>query len=432
MVSYTPEQIVAFVQAGKGPAGMYAGGDAAKKLSDLHEQIAGRVSSLQSQMSEYWSGDAAGQAYAGAGPLVQASQVSGDHLQAVQNLYHGQGSSYQDLQGKVAAANLGAKPQGDWVSGTPFSFLSNRGDEIDQWNQKAQQVVDNYNVYHGQSTDNSSRWPAQANYGALGLPPSGADVKPITPGGDPRNSGSSVVGGTHGGTSNHGGSGNADGGPGSSAGNNGGPGSSNGGSPNGGSSNHGGPVSPGGPGSPQNPGGSSQLNPGGTSAAGYNPSPASSPNSPGVGGFNSGGFGSGSNGAGSNSGFGPGGGFAGGFGPGGGSAGGFGPGGGSGSAGGYGSGAGGTGSRAGNLGAGNSAGAGGASSEPAGGRAGGGSSSAARPGTSGSGAGGMGRGGKGEGDEDTEHQRPAYLLENDPDEALIGELPRTSPPVIGL
>jgi hypothetical protein len=44
----------------------------------------------------------------------------------------------------------------------------------------------------------------------------------------------------------------------------------------------------------------------------------------------------------------------------------------------------------------------------------------------------MGRGGKGEGDEDTEHQRPAYLLENDPDEALIGELPRTSPPVIGL
>ena len=36
----------------------------------------------------------------------------------------------------------------------------------------------------------------------------------------------------------------------------------------------------------------------------------------------------------------------------------------------------------------------------------------------------MGRGGgKGEGDEDTEHQRPAYLLEADPDDALVGELP---------
>jgi hypothetical protein len=43
-----------------------------------------------------------------------------------------------------------------------------------------------------------------------------------------------------------------------------------------------------------------------------------------------------------------------------------------------------------------------------------------------------GGGGKDEGDGDAEHQRPAYLLENDPDKALIGELPRTSPPVIGL
>jgi hypothetical protein len=41
-------------------------------------------------------------------------------------------------------------------------------------------------------------------------------------------------------------------------------------------------------------------------------------------------------------------------------------------------------------------------------------------------------GGKGEGGDDAEHQRPAYLVEADPDDALVGELPHVAPPVIGL
>ncbi|OQO92372.1 hypothetical protein B1813_09180 [Saccharomonospora piscinae] len=54
------------------------------------------------------------------------------------------------------------------------------------------------------------------------------------------------------------------------------------------------------------------------------------------------------------------------------------------------------------------------------------------------GAGGRGAGapmgagaGRGQGDEDKEHQRAAYLQENDPDEAFIGDLGKTAPPVIG-
>jgi hypothetical protein len=49
---------------------------------------------------------------------------------------------------------------------------------------------------------------------------------------------------------------------------------------------------------------------------------------------------------------------------------------------------------------------------------------------SGTGGGGMGRGQKGEGDEDTEHSRPTYLVEGDPDEVFGTDL-RTAPPVIG-
>ncbi|MEU8630701.1 hypothetical protein AB0C38_00935 [Amycolatopsis sp. NPDC048633] len=51
-------------------------------------------------------------------------------------------------------------------------------------------------------------------------------------------------------------------------------------------------------------------------------------------------------------------------------------------------------------------------------------------GRGGMGGGGMGRGQKGEGDEDTEHSRPTYLVEGDPDE-VFGTDMRTAPPVIG-
>jgi hypothetical protein len=69
--------------------------------------------------------------------MVQASQVSGDHLAQAQNLYVGQGSSFNDLHSKVAAVgNPGDKPSDDLVSDTPLSFMSNRADEIAAYNQK--------------------------------------------------------------------------------------------------------------------------------------------------------------------------------------------------------------------------------------------------------------------------------------------------------
>jgi hypothetical protein len=58
---------------------------------------------------------------------------------------------------------------------------------------------------------------------------------------------------------------------------------------------------------------------------------------------------------------------------------------------------------------------------------------AGKAGAGGKGAGGMGSGGaghKGEGGEDGEHQRPAYLVEPDPD-AMFGTDQMTAPPVIG-
>jgi len=55
---------------------------------------------------------------------------------------------------------------------------------------------------------------------------------------------------------------------------------------------------------------------------------------------------------------------------------------------------------------------------------------AAGRGAPGMGGGMGGRGQQSDGDEDTEHQRPTYLVEGDPDE-VFGTDMRTAPPVIG-
>jgi hypothetical protein len=178
VTKYGAPEIVSLVKSGKGPTGMFSGSAQASSMAKLHNEIAYDMRVLQGAMQEHWSGDPAGQAYAGAGPLVQASQVSGQHLQQAQSLDSGQGSSFANLQNKVnSVGDLGARPQNDWVSGTPFSFLTNCADQINKWDQKAQQVVDGYNVYHGQSMDNSGKWPAQ--YGELGLPRVGPTSGPL-------------------------------------------------------------------------------------------------------------------------------------------------------------------------------------------------------------------------------------------------------------
>jgi hypothetical protein len=317
-MAYTPQQIIDLVNKGTGPTDMYAGSDKAAQLAALHKEIAEDMLQLQGAMGEHWQGDAAGKAYAGAGPMVQASQVSGDHLTQAQNLYTGQGSSFNDLHGKVAAVgNLGAKPSDDLVSDTPFSFMSNRADEIAAYNQKAQQVVDGYGLYHGQSTDNSGRWRAPSNYGELGMPPAGADIQPATPGtGGGPGTGNPGSSGHNGGPSSHGGSNssyNGAGGGGPVSGGNHGGGPHSGGPGGSGGQQQGAPGSSGGP-APVHSGASGS---GGTSAAGYVPPPPTSGGPGGFGnqppgGYSSGGFGPGSGGAGSSN-FGPGvGGFTGG------------------------------------------------------------------------------------------------------------------------
>ncbi|MGA6093114.1 hypothetical protein [Amycolatopsis sulphurea] len=419
-MALTPQQIVDLVNRGKGAAGMYDGATVATGLSQRHDAIADRMLQLQGKMSQYWEGDSAGQAYAGAGPMVQASQVSGQHLEQANQLYTGQGNSFTVLDGKIkSVGTIGDRPADDWVSNTPLSFLSNRSHDIEEWDKKARAVTEGYSLYHGQSTDNSGRWADPSQYGDLAMPSAGGDFSVTQPGGTATGHlpSASTPGGT-GGTGSTGGS-HAGG---YSTGTVPGPGA---GSHVGGSSNGNGPVPQQGwlePGAPQFHGKVPET----TTTSGYTP-PGTTPD-PGAwtpaGGYPGNGTSSNGN-VGGNS-FGPGGFGPGGFGPGG--TGGYsgGSGSGSGSSGGRGSGSNGSGL---GRGAGTGAGTPG-NTEPASGRAAGAAGTNGRAGSPGMGGGGIGRGGKG--DEDNEHKRADYLLETDPDDALIGTLPKAAPPVIGL
>lgn len=429
-MAYSAQQIVDMVQSGRGPESLFNGGHSTRDMSQRHQDIVDKMRALQRRMEPHWQGDAADAAYAGAGPLIAASEVSGEHLTKARNLYDGQGNSFNDLKNKIGDGP-GPKPQSTFAS-DHLSLFSSRDEEIAAWNEKAQKVVDDYTFYHGQSEHNASNWPA--DYGKLGMPAGGADFKATLPDSGTGGDGSinaPVVGRNSVGPADFAGPG----GQGSYAG---GPGASvlhaAGSAPDAGAT--------------QPPAGSLRQPPaadgtgwngaewndaarGGTTPSGYtDPSgysdarqggPGSGGSGPG-GGLGPGGRVPGSGGlgpGGAAGGFGPGsGGAVAGFGPGAGGPGGFGPGGGS---------------QGGAPGAGKVTG-----SAPPGKEM---PSSTMRPGTPGgsssSGArmpmGGMGGGGgRGRGGEDEEHQRPAYLEEPDPD-TMFGPDPdqKTVPPVLG-
>ncbi|WP_018680164.1 hypothetical protein [Actinokineospora enzanensis] len=181
-MAYTPQQIVHLVLSGRGPGGLYSGSARCEQLSKMHKHILDDMLQLKGAMEEYWQGDASAQAYNGAGPLVEASWVSGTHLAKAKNLYSEQGRAFAALQDKITeVAPLGDKPPNDLVSNTMVSFLSGRAGEIADWNRRAQQAVDGYNAYYRESVDNSAHWEANSRYGLLGLPPGGVDIELVGP-----------------------------------------------------------------------------------------------------------------------------------------------------------------------------------------------------------------------------------------------------------
>ncbi|MFI9388623.1 hypothetical protein [Kutzneria sp. NPDC052558] len=406
------EQIVDKMKgaAANGTPTLDAASSAATQVQGIHAEIEGHVGGVLSKLMDAWKGDAAQYAQDNITPLQAVLQKSQDDLGHAQNISSRQSGSFHDATHSLVP--VPAKPSNNLLNVmTPWH--TDLDDKINQWNDAQSKNIAVYNSYTSASNYNHDNMPT--TYGDVSNSSTPTNVQitqtpsappnpgpgPGTGGYGPGHSGGYTQYGTY-----------------SGVGGSSGPNTPNYGGANSGGQPGGGPVGGGysGPGSSTG----TQGWPG-SGAPGQGP------------GYGNPGYGQ--PGYGSQSPFGPGGsadaaafgGGALGGGFGGGGYGGSSAGGGSGTARGFsGSGSAGGGSA---QGAGNRAGAGGVAGESGPGAA----SVVGRPGAAGAaGAGGMGAGGRGgKKEEDTEHKTAAYL-EDDYSDDIVGELPRTVPPVIGM
>ncbi|QRP46111.1 DUF1269 domain-containing protein [Amycolatopsis sp. FDAARGOS 1241] len=370
------------------------GAKAAASLKDVHSNRVTEIDNLNKKMDEAWQGGGATAAQAGAHPLGIWLQDSAQNLGKSDMYLGNQVECFHTVKGKVQSLPKDP-PSAGFLDG--INPMSDKDDEINQYNDNAKANVQAYTNYFNASNTNAQSLPQYSAWQGNNLsntPPGGKG--PGGPGGGPNTPSFSGGGGG-------GGGGGGSYKPGDMPKFDAKPTDINGGrvnDPNGLNTQY--PTD-----STFNPPGSDS-----TTAQGFTPSSVDGST-----------FGPGSGfGPGGGSGFGPGGGGGAGSGGFGGGVAGFGPGG---FGGGFGAGGAASGAAAGVGGAGSgAAGAGGLR-----GGAFGGAGAAGKPGTSG--MGGMGAAGaKGQkGSEDEEHQTK-YLVEEDANE-LFGTDEMTAPPVIG-
>lgn len=391
-------------RTGDDGAGLVLAGAKLIKVSDRYKDRTTSITELTTTMESAWQGGAAGAAQRGAGPLAVEHGLAQGGMSTASTALDSQVSAFNTAKGKVTQIPPTPDKPGMWDNVTSFGGAGrNYETKMNQVNTANDQNVAAMEEYEATTSSNTSTMPTTYgritdDYSAVGVerpaaPPPSQPYNPVIPG--TSNPGSSSTGSGTGTT------------PGST-------GTGPGGRTNLPGSGTGKP-----PGSTTNPPGNTTTNPSqnrppvglpprSTLPPGQNPGQGGNPALPGML---------------PPAAFGPNSGGGGGFGPRG-SGGGFGPGG-SGSGGAGGPGASGRGPGSGGFGP----GAGGAAAAE-GAAARGGMGAGGRGGVGGMGGGMGGHGNKGQGEDDSEHERPSFLVEPDPHETF-GTDEVTAPPVIG-
>jgi hypothetical protein len=400
--------------------GMYAAAIQIEVVKANYNTRTTSITDLTTKMESAWQGNAGGAAQRGAGPLAVEHGLAQPSMDTAGTTLTSQVNAFSAAKAQVSKIPPTPEEPGVWDNLTSFGGAGrNYENQMTQVNGANDHNVAVMEDYESTTSSNASAMPTTYgritdDYSAVGIerptpPPPPGPGPYVPPGtGTPGRSGNGSTGSS--GSSLPGGSSN----PGRTnpSGTGGGGGSGSGGGSGGGGG--GGTTNPSNNRPPivQPPGGlPGNRPPGGGNQPPGNPAlPGMLPTGFGPSGGGGGGGGGGYGPRGGGSGFGPTGGGGSGSGSGGGpGSGGRGPG-----AGGFGPGAGGAAAAA------EGAGRGGLGGPGAGGRGG-----------MGGGMGGMGGGGRGQGgEEDSEHERPSFLVEPDPHETF-GTDEVTAPPVIG-
>lgn len=160
--SLDANQIAALLQPGDSRSYHDTGGSAQqltaeyKSRTESYNRALGRLKSA-------WTGDSSDAAATSLSALQEAGTVSAENLHNVSMQMNTQAESFSDVKNKVGS---GPGPQPEQTfAGEYFPMFTDNDEQIDAWNEKAQQVVDAYNTYSAGTSENAGAFPS--TYGEL-------------------------------------------------------------------------------------------------------------------------------------------------------------------------------------------------------------------------------------------------------------------------
>ncbi|GAA5128191.1 hypothetical protein GCM10025762_58140 [Haloechinothrix salitolerans] len=162
-MGYTAQQIADMLQSGEGPNSYYESSTTSRELVNEYKERQSSFARLIGRLETAWVGESGDAARGAMRPLSEASKVSSENQHNVSMQMDTQGESFNRVKNTVGTGP-GPKPEStfasDWVP-----IFTDRDEQIESWNAKAQAVVDAYNSYYEGTKQNAGVFPS--SYGTL-------------------------------------------------------------------------------------------------------------------------------------------------------------------------------------------------------------------------------------------------------------------------
>ncbi|MGH3432477.1 MAG: hypothetical protein ACRDQB_06540, partial [Thermocrispum sp.] len=188
-MGYTANDIAAMTKAGRAEPYQTSASEA-KTWADAYAERSSSFAKMLGRLESAWEGDGGDAAKMAIRPIVQASETSAENTRTYSGKMDEQASSFTALKGSVGDGP-GPKPESTFA-GDYLPVLTDNDEQVEAWNEKAQQVVDDYNGYRSSTEGNV----LPASYGSFTSSPEGLKFSVDESGGGGKGTGNGFVGGT--------------------------------------------------------------------------------------------------------------------------------------------------------------------------------------------------------------------------------------------
>lgn len=178
-MGYTSQQIADMLQAGEGPGAYQEGSDLSRNLVSDYRERQMSFARLVGRLETAWVGESGDAARNAVKPLSDASEVSSENQNNVSMQMETQAESFNTVK-NTAGTGPGEKPESTFASDWAPIF-TDRDEEIENWNARAQEIVDAYNTYYNGTKQNAGVFPS--SYGTLTGDPTAIDFNIKSPSG---------------------------------------------------------------------------------------------------------------------------------------------------------------------------------------------------------------------------------------------------------